>query len=176
MEQYILVRQAELDYAELWRMSEERQIYAYKTLLGAEVIDQEFFQRYLELTVPLKEYHENVLEDLMSTDLKPASIFGATVDLAIRALNHILYVIQELDVVMYTDDMPMINLDVLSCELYDPISEKYFCPAIARLKVYQDIRPFNEIIIKDYVEIEKPSAQSAFHDELVDAGIKYKLI
>jgi hypothetical protein len=176
MEQYLLVRQNNMKYEDLLEMSEERQMYAYKTLLGAEIIDQEFFKRYLEIMEPLKTYHENILKDLMTTDLNPASIFGATVDLAVRALNHILYVIQELDVVLYSENTPIINLDVLSCEITDPITSETYCPATERLKVYRSMRDFDEIIIKDYIEIGKPFALSTFHEELEELGIKYKLI
>jgi len=176
MEQYILIKQDDMKFEDIWEMSEKRQQYAFDTLNSAEVIDDVYFERYLALTTILKDYHKELLMEIMNTDLNPASIFGATVDLAIRALNHILYVVQELDVMMYTEKTPMINLDSLSCEMAYPISNDNFCPVINRLEVYRNIRPFDEIIIKDYIEMDSPFYNSIFHDKLNSIGIKYKLI
>ena len=176
IEQYILIEQENIKFKDVWKMSEERQMYAFETLLGSDIVDTVYFKRYLELTSLLKDFHQELLEEIIATDLNPASIFGAIVDLAVRALNHILYVVQELDVVMYSNKTPMINLDVLSCEISYPLSSGNLCPAIERLNIYQDIREFNEIIIKDYVEMDTPFNKTAFHDKLETSGIKYKLI
>jgi len=174
IEQYILIVQDNVSFEEIWEMSEARQRYAVDTLREAQEIDQQYFTYYLELTGLLKDYHKNLLTTILGSDLNPASLFGSIVDLSVGALSHILYVVQELDVMMYSNKTPVINLDALSCEV--EFSGDYFCPAITRIETYLKIRKFDGIVIKDYVGLAPQFNKTLFHKELNKLGIKYKLI
>jgi hypothetical protein len=176
IEQYVLIKQENLNFEDIWEMYEMRVRYAREVLYESENVDSVYFKTYNDLIDVLRGFQKEAVMELFSTDLSPASLFGAIVDLLIKALNHILYVVQELDIIMYTNDTPVINFDVLSCELKAPISGKELCPALHRLNVYRNMRPFDEIIIKDYIELDIPFNKTKFYEKLMEAEIKFKII
>ena len=176
IEQYMLIKQSDATYEEIMVLAEQRSDYAYETLDKADCVESDFLKTYKELILILRPLHEETLESLLATDISPSSKFGSIVDLGIRALNHVLYVVQELDVIYYTDSTPMLNLDALSCDMVSPISSTHICSAIKRIDAYRKIRYFDEIIIKDYVEFDRVFDRSRLHEVLSERGIKYKLI
>jgi hypothetical protein len=77
---------------------------------------------------------------------------------------------------MYTNNTPVINFDTLSCELKTPITGKEICPASERINIYRDMRPFDEIIIKDYIDLDIPFNNTKFYEKLKEADVKFKII
>jgi len=176
IEQYLLIKQDEVKFDDVWDMNEERKDYVINTLLEqCTDLDKRYFLTYLKLMSPLSDYHEVIVKNILENEeLSLATKFSAITDLIINVLHHILYVLQELDIVFYTENKPIINLDILSCEL--ETSEGILCPAINRIEIYSTIREINSIVIKDYIDIDYPIKETKLYEFMERKNIKYQII
>jgi len=173
LEQYFLINQKDINIEDIMDMGDRRRSYVFKTLKDSEILDDVFLNTFEEITDLVRLYYRDTLEDIVSSEVPPVSKFGAIVDLSIRCLNHVLYLTQELDII-FSNQTPIINLDPISCEI--KFNGKNICYASERIKKFQEIRDFDEIIIKNYLELEQPFNKTDFHKNLESMGIKYTLI
>ena len=178
VEQYILINQGECDFNDIRKMADARRKYVYKTLREeTDSIEQEYLEVYIKSITSIKPYLEGSAKSIFKTDISPSSKFGALVDLAIQTISHILYVVQELDVIFFSDRTPILNLDAMSCGLEIPFSDEgVICSSELRLIEYQKVRPFDELIIKNYLQRDVLVEKSPLSEALARMNIKYRVI
>ena len=175
VEQYLLVHMNKpLDQREIIGMSRMRIQYLKETLESVpNVVNPEYFEVWFKQHKLLHSHVEKSLKDTINLGMSPSHIFRALVDTMIKVINHTVFELQELDLIYFSNETPIFNVDELSCYIEN---ENDDCPLFERIVKLQGIRPFNEIIIKDYLAGTHPESNiKHFYNRLDEIGIKYTI-
>lgn len=173
LEQYLLVTDStEYCSGDILPMINERLEYINETLLKrGDIIDLDYYKLWMQDYQNIVKSAVIKLNEVLRTSLNPASIFGALIDLYIQVMNHSLFTLQEFDVVFFSEKTPIFNLDMYGC----CVGGEKESPMYKKIKLLQTVRPFNEIIIKNYLE-GLVFKNTDLYQNLKDNDIKYTII
>lgn len=175
IEQYILCNfnlDVEVLLENIVKLSDKRADYYHNTLEVNFTSEVDIF--YIE---KWKEQH-NYIYDFLVLEIQklpkcnPTTIFKKIVELLNKVMNHTLYELQELDVLIYSDETPGISIDNICIHLH----KKEHLFLIDKIKRYQEIRKFDSIIIKNQTSNDIELKCEIFFGELEKLGLKYSII
>lgn len=171
LEQYFLIYGDTVNHKEIIRLADKRRQYVYDTLRNCGIVDLEYLNMYKKALHTLREFQEVSLLDILASNVYPASKFGMIVDLSIHSLNHILYILQEVDI-LFSKHPPVLILDTISCQ-----KDRDDCSyAVNRISLYSTKRDISEIIIKSYLDFEIPIPETRLGKYLKEQRISYTIL
>ncbi len=174
LEQYLLINGKNSKVDDVLQLIEIRVKYYEETLRAqTNIINQEYFEIWNEGHKFTHSYLVDYTKEIFETDLKIPNLIGAIADALIKILNHTLYELQELDLIMFTDSTPTFILDDLSCDIGNKINN---CIIYNRIIELRKIRPFNKIIIKNYLSNSIPFSLTKLYNKLKESDIEYSVI
>ena len=176
IEQYLLLHMNKpLNEREIIGMARMRIQYLKETLEGQpEIVNPEYFSMWVDQHKSLHSQIEKTLRDTIEMGMSPSQIFAALVDIMIKVINHTVFELQELDIIYFGNEIPIFNIDELSCYIPNELEN---CPLYKRIVKMREVRPFDEVIIKDYLTGAKPGINiSHFYENLDKIGIKYTIL
>jgi len=175
LEQYLLVEQNNISFVDIEQFLLKREEYFRKTITDQNgYIDLEYFDYFEKIYEISKKRNLQIFKMIFESDMNISSKFGSVVDFFIQIMNHTLYELQELDIILYSKQTPAFNLDKMSCDMNHHIDGT--CPLLERIKLMLTIRDFEHIIIKNYLDSSIPFVLTPVYSGLLDLGIKYNLV
>lgn len=172
LEQYLLVKQEDIDITEIIELSQERYDYMFEVLRKEKIINQEYLTFCERIHEKIFSFFKEKIKEMYETRVGIGSLFGGVVDFYIRVMNQSLYRLEELDMVFFTNKPPVFILDSLSCE-----KNVFTCPISERVNFLRKVRPFDEIIIKDYLQPDEyTEKKELLKENLKKSKIKYTII
>lgn len=173
LEQYLLVKQENTDITEIIELSEKRYDYIFEVLKKESVlINQEYLGFCVKIHDRLFSFFKEKIKEIYETRVGIGSLFGSVIEFYIRVMNQTLYRLEELDTVFFSNKTPIFILDSLSCG-----NNLYMCPISEKVTLFRKVRPFDEIIIKDYLPLDEFSEKKELLKEnLKKNKIKYTII
>ncbi|MCK5536493.1 MAG: hypothetical protein KAI79_06680 [Bacteroidales bacterium] len=172
LEQYLLVtHNGNIDADNIIGFSDIRAQYYKDTLIKQPEVQNNYFMVWDHEHDVLYQYFINKIKEICNADMPRASIFGAIIDVLIKVMAHTLYELQELDIIFFTRDTPIFNLDELSCN-----SNQVNCLLYDRILNLKKVRNFDSIIIKNYLNDAVPFKLTNLYKHLKEDNIKYIVV
>lgn len=174
VEQYFLVHpELNKDVIEnIIEMSDSRERYYIETMRANKgTFKADYTDTWIEQHSKVYDLVKGKLRDMHITN--PSSFYVAMSALFTEILTHTLYELQELDVIFYSDDIPVFNMDK-TCFSYKQFTGH--CLICERIEAYQKLRPFNDVIIKKYISDDIPFETTPTCEYLTEKGIKFNVI
>jgi len=176
-EQYILCNftmDAEELIEGLISLSNERVVYYYD-LLASEFtadIEVQYLQEWNKQHSKIYDYLVMKIRELKNQS--PTIIFRRTVDILNDVMAHTLYELQEIDVLLFSEDeTPGISIDDICVYLHSKDNKFLF----NKIKDYQAIRPFSKMVIKNQTQENLENKCHIFFSHLAkENNIEYIII
>ncbi len=176
VEQYLLVEDGkyvtESNIETIKLLSDERvQYYEYVMAENPGIFDDKYLVIWKEVHKLVYNFLTEQLNDLVGLN-KSEGFKKLTNDL-INIMNHTLYELYEVDILMFSDAEFVFNYDSL-CVTYCATHEVPLI--IKKLEIFNKIRKVNSIIIKGYDDAQIPFENSALKTTLEQKEISYKIL
>ena len=140
-----------------------------------DLITPEYFKVWNKGHYTVYKYFIEHIKKIFSTNMTAETLITSLTEALMRVLNHTLYELQEIDIVFFSDVTPVFNLDDLSCDI-ENIQGDSPCLIYQRMTELQKIRPFNEVIIKNYLYDKIPFEMTKLYRKLQEKNIKYTVV
>jgi len=176
VEQFLLVMESDTtDQATIKNvinMSDERVEYYKETLTSNDSI---FSKEYTSLWLEVHEMSYRLLVSDINdmTGLTHAEFFASMTSKLINTMNHTLYELQEIDILLFTKKDFEFNLDSVCCTYFGKFGESLIGN---KLKMFEKVRKSEKISIKKYADVDVPWELTPLKKYLDDRKIIYKVI
>jgi len=176
LEQYILCHLSEpsdIIINEAVEMSNRRVVYYGETLADA-FRRQEDIRYIAEWSQQHNRIYALFIKEVRKLEGQaPAIIFKNIVTLLTEIMNHTLYELQEIDIILYSDETPGLSFDNTCLRYINSYGKSLI---VEKIQEFRKIRNFDSIIIKNYIDVDVEVFCTELKDYFKENGITYTII